>query len=58
VFKPDLSCLAAELVYGTSVRFPGETFVHSSTSVDPQQFMGQLREQITELRPTAPRSRT
>ena len=58
VFKPDLSCTAAELVYGTSLRLPGEIFVPSSTPVDPQQFMGQLRERMTEIRPTAPRNRT
>lgn len=42
--KEDLKCTAAELVYGTSLRLPGEFIVPCSASaVDPASYVTQLK---------------
>ncbi len=44
-FKDDISATAAEMVYGTSLRHPGEIFNHSTnTSLnDPSDFVIRLK---------------
>ncbi len=53
--KEDLGCAPAELVYGTTLRLPGEFFGPASdpTSDDQQAFLPQLRAAMQRLR-TAP----
>jgi len=51
--KEDLKCTAAELVYGTSLRLPGEFIVPCSASdVDPVNYVTQLKGAIRGLRCT------
>nr|VZI25898.1 unnamed protein product [Spirometra erinaceieuropaei] len=55
--KPDLVCFAAELVYGTTLRIPGDFFRYceSSANMDPSDYAQRLRHAMTHLRATAPR---
>ncbi|BHF76553.1 hypothetical protein SprV_0501965100 [Sparganum proliferum] len=54
--KEDIQCTAAELVYGTPLRLPGE-FVQSSTTNTniPSTFVQQLKQRMAQLRPTPTR---
>nr|VZH99102.1 unnamed protein product [Spirometra erinaceieuropaei] len=58
--KPDLECSAAELVYGTTLRIPGDFFGHSqsSTDLDPSDYVQRLRQAMIHLRATPPRPST
>ncbi|BHF84599.1 hypothetical protein SprV_0902775000 [Sparganum proliferum] len=58
--KPDLECSAAELVYGTILRIPGDFFGHSQSSadLDPSNYVQRLRHAMTHLRATPPRAPT
>ena len=54
--KEDISCTAAELVYGTNLRLPGEFFSASSdNSTDPGTFVTQLKRTMQTLRATPTR---
>ena len=56
--KADLGCSAAELVYGTTLRLPGD-FVDRSAAApppDPAVYVGRLRRTMQQLRPVSPRS--
>ncbi|CAN7938351.1 unnamed protein product, partial [Ixodes hexagonus] len=55
--KLDLGCTAAELVYGSTLRLPGEFFNSNKNSqtVPPQTYLDNLRELIRELQLTLPR---
>ena len=55
--KEDIGCSAADLVYGTSLRLPGELLSPPETelSSDPASFVSRLRAAMSELRPTSPR---
>ena len=50
--KEDLKCTTAELVYGTTLRLPGEFFTTSSTNSDPMSYAAQLKLAMERLRPT------
>nr|VZI07138.1 unnamed protein product [Spirometra erinaceieuropaei] len=54
--KKDIQCTAAELVYGTPLRLPGE-FVQSSTTNtnNPSTFVQHLKQRMAQLRPTPTR---
>jgi hypothetical protein len=42
--KEDIGCTAAELVYGTTLRLPGEFFIASTSNCsDPNSYVAQLR---------------
>nr|VZI04603.1 unnamed protein product [Spirometra erinaceieuropaei] len=58
--KPDLECSAAELVYGTTLRIPGDFFGYSQSSgdLDPSDYVQRLRQAMTRLRATPPRPST
>nr|VZH96017.1 unnamed protein product [Spirometra erinaceieuropaei] len=58
--KPELECSAAELVYGTTLRIPGDFFGHSQSSgdLDPSDYVQRLRQAMTHLRATPPRPST
>ena len=54
--KPDLGSSAAELVYGTPLRLPGEFFSSADLTVpDPSIFLSRLRQFSRSLRPVEPR---
>ncbi|BHF63249.1 hypothetical protein SprV_0200624100 [Sparganum proliferum] len=58
--KPDLECSAAELVYGTTLRIPGDFFgcSQSSADLDPSDYEQRLCQAITYLRATPSRAPT
>ena len=50
--KQDLKCTAAELVYGTMLRLPGEFFqAHTTHITDPTSYKTQLKTVMEKLRP-------
>ncbi|XP_064482852.1 uncharacterized protein LOC135395685 [Ornithodoros turicata] len=53
VFKPDLGCTSAQLVYGTTLRLPGEFFTPPPTRTmpGPTDYVTRLRDVFTDLRP-------
>lgn len=54
--KEDITCTAAELVYGTSLRLPGEFFTTSShDGVDPSTYVTGLQTVMQNLRATPTR---
>ena len=51
-YKEDLHATAAEMVYGQSLRLPGEFFSSSQdTTIDNSDFVSQLRSTMRALRP-------
>ena len=51
--KEDLHCTTAELVYGTTLRLPGEFFSSSSNvTPDPASYVAQLKGSMQQLRAT------
>ncbi|XP_037503093.1 uncharacterized protein LOC119377866 [Rhipicephalus sanguineus] len=51
-FKEDLGCTTAELVYGTTLRMPGEFVASASVATpDPDSYAQQLRFLFSRLRP-------
>ena len=54
--KTDINCTAAELVYGSSLRIPGEFVTSSQTIVeDRSSYVARLKEHMSHIRPTATR---
>ena len=54
--KQDLGCSVAELVYGTTLRIPGEFFTSTaSTGVDAASYVEQLKATMHHLQATPPR---
>ena len=56
--KSDLGCCAAELVYGTTIRLPGQFVAPSQTDCDlePSNYVHRLRKQMQNLRPQPTRA--
>ena len=56
--KEDLHCTAAELVYGTTLRIPGEYFNDSPTDTaqDPSNYVTNLKSIMQQLKATPPRA--
>ena len=56
--KEDLSATAAEMVYGTTLRLPGEFFQSSDSMsvIDPTDYVSQLKTHMQYVRPTPPRT--
>ena len=46
--KEDLSCTSAEMVYGTTLRLPGDSF-STPTIEDPTSFVSRLRSSMQHL---------
>ena len=55
--KEDTSSTAAEMVYGTTLRLPGEFFTASPTTslADPSDYVYQFKAHIQLIRPPLPR---
>ncbi|GFX47148.1 gag-pol polyprotein [Trichonephila clavipes] len=49
--KENLGCTSAELVYGKTVRLPGELFIVTKAASDPVQFVERLRTNMQYLQP-------
>ena len=56
--KQDLNSTAAEMVYGTTLRLPGEFFAPSpiSSLPDPSEFLNTLKVHFQHSKPTSPRA--
>ena len=56
--KSDLGCCAAELVYGTTIRLPGQFVAPNPADgdLDPSDYIHRLRRQMQDLRPTPTRA--
>lgn len=52
VFKPDINASPAELVYGTTLRIPGEFFYKSKLREPTSEFVNEFRTAMEKLRPT------
>ncbi|KAK5648875.1 hypothetical protein RI129_003767 [Pyrocoelia pectoralis] len=51
-WKEDLSAAAAEMVYGETIRIPGEFLnEHRKETLEPENYVAQLRRQIQALKP-------
>lgn len=50
--KEDIQTSPAEMVYGTTLRIPGEFFINADFTADPQIFVEKHREYMRGLRPT------
>ena len=55
--KEDISSTAAEMVYGTTLRLPGEFFTtsHLNPLPDPSNLVSRLRTHFKSIRPSPPR---
>ena len=52
-YREDLHASAAELVYGETIRLPGEFFAESKgNNAEPAEMVRQLREAFKQIRPT------
>lgn len=51
-YKEDLKASVAELLFGTTLRIPGEFFVNVEMPADPQIFVEKHREYMRGIRPT------
>ncbi|XP_071043386.1 uncharacterized protein [Parasteatoda tepidariorum] len=51
VYKEDLGATTAELVYGTTLRLPGEIFHSSPTDADPKALIDELKSHFELIRP-------
>ena len=58
--KEDLHCTAAELVYGTNLRLPGEFFTSPSSTptLECSDYVSQLKSRMSQIRPISPRDTT
>jgi cleavage and polyadenylation specificity factor subunit 1 len=50
-YKEDLQASVAELVYGESLRIPGELLTPTTEPVDPAHLITELRQHVARLRP-------
>ncbi|GFS98762.1 hypothetical protein TNCV_753791 [Trichonephila clavipes] len=49
--RPDISYTIAQMVYGTSIKLPGEFFDSPTINMDPQNFVAKLQQHMAELKP-------
>eukprot|EP00794_Sanderia_malayensis_P005074 gene5074-biopygen4133 len=58
-FKPDLDATPAQLVYGTTLRLPGQFFTPTTiTDLDPHVYSHRLQFTMDKLRPVSLRPQT
>ncbi|GBM50424.1 Retrovirus-related Pol polyprotein from transposon opus [Araneus ventricosus] len=50
-FKPDLATSSAELVYGTTLKLPGEFFSNTPVTTSTSSFLQMLRHHVRSFRP-------
>lgn len=51
-YKEDIQASTAELLYGKTLRIPGELFDHEEMPNDPQYFVEPFRRMMQQIRPT------
>lgn len=51
-YKEDIKTSAVEMVYGTTLKLPGEYFAAEDPIDCPQIFVEELRERMRQIRPT------
>ncbi|KAK2577727.1 hypothetical protein KPH14_012837 [Odynerus spinipes] len=51
-YKEDLKSSPAEMLYSTTLRVPGEFFVHQDAPADPQEFIEKHRTLMRNIQPT------
>lgn len=51
VVKENLHCSSAELVYGTSLRLPGELFIETAVNESASDFLQRLKSSFDNIRP-------
>ncbi len=58
--KPDFNCTPAQLVFGTTLRLPGDFFTPSKDRADsdPAVYADRLQSAMQQLRPACPRQQT
>jgi cleavage and polyadenylation specificity factor subunit 1 len=56
--KEDISCSAAELLYGTGLHLPGEFFQDTLRDIDPLSYSKKLQQIMRHIRPSEPRMPT
>ncbi|GFS99738.1 retrovirus-related Pol polyprotein from transposon opus [Trichonephila clavipes] len=49
--RPDISFTIEQMVYGTSIKLPGEIFDPPTINMDPQNFVAKLQQHMAELKP-------
>ncbi|GFW02757.1 retrovirus-related Pol polyprotein from transposon opus [Trichonephila clavipes] len=49
--RPDISYTIAQMIYGTSIKLPGEFFDPPTINMDPQNFVAKLQQHMAELKP-------
>lgn len=52
VYKEEMKCSPAEMIYGTSLRLPGDFFVENNAPNDPSIFLEKFKRDIRRLKPT------
>ena len=53
--KQDLKCTAAEMVYATTLRLPGEFFTSTTNNMDPVSYATQLKTFMQQIKPPSVR---
>ncbi|GFT12580.1 retrovirus-related Pol polyprotein from transposon opus [Trichonephila clavipes] len=48
--RPDISYTIAQMVYGTSIKLPGQFFDPPTINMDPQNFVAKLQQHMAELK--------
>ncbi|XP_046145517.1 uncharacterized protein LOC123988815 [Osmia bicornis bicornis] len=56
--KEDSDYSISQMVYGTTIKLPGEFFVKSKMSISPETFISRLQSQMEAVRPCTARYRT
>ncbi|KAK2578744.1 hypothetical protein KPH14_012270 [Odynerus spinipes] len=51
-YKPDIKASPAEMLFGTTLRIPGDFFVDAERPADPEIFLETHREYMRAIRPT------
>lgn len=54
LYREDLDCSVADLVYGQALRLPGEYFEYYPTELHQADFLVQLQETMDHLQPRSP----
>lgn len=51
-YKPDLESTSAEMVYGTTLRLPGELLADDKTALPPNEFVSRFTTAMRQIKPT------
>lgn len=51
-FKPDIDATPAEMLFGTTLRLPGEFFYDTKPAINENEFVKELRQNMKNIKPT------